>query len=465
MLKDLELFNLLVDELLELEKKRPVADPIDSQRLLDTIDLELREDSMLPEEFAETLRDLVTKTPRTASNLFFNQLFGGRKSKAVLGDLLAVLLNSSMYTYKVAGPQVGVELEVLAKLCALSGFPKDALGTIAPGGSMGNMMGMLMARDNCNPNIQNEGFRDKLIIYTSELSHYSIQKNASFIGLGRDNVRFIPTMDDGRMDVSALTERISEDKSRGYKPMMVNATAGTTVLGAFDPIEEIAALCAKENVWLHVDGAYCGGVVLSKSKRFLIKGIEKADSFTLNAHKLLMTPLTCTVFLTPHKEQMYESFANDADYLYQTDEDSFNLGKTSIQCGRRNDALKLWTMWKSVGTSGMEQIIDRQFELADYAREYVRNHPDYTDYSIDNSISICFNYKDYSSRDICTLLYEHSELMVGFGSFQGTDFIRLVTINANNDKADIHRFFEILEKFCEENAVLFEEAKLVTTGK
>jgi sulfinoalanine decarboxylase/sulfinoalanine decarboxylase/aspartate 1-decarboxylase len=141
--------------------------------------------------------------------------------------------------------------------------------------------------------------------------------------------------------------------------------------------------------------------------------------------------------------------------LYQTDHDDFNLGKTSLQCGRRNDALKFWTLWKSVGTKGLERMVDKQFALADTAREYIRKNPDYTLYSFDDSISICFNYKNIPARDICTLLYENSELLVGYGSFKTDEFIRLVTINVQNERQDILNFFATLEEFVESHKELF----------
>jgi glutamate/tyrosine decarboxylase-like PLP-dependent enzyme len=173
---------------------------------------------------------------------------------------------------------------------------------------------------------------------------------------------------------------------------------------------------------------------------------------------MLGTPLSCSIIVVKDKKHLHDSFSNDASYLYQTDHDEFNLGKTSLQCGRRNDALKFWTLWKSVGTEGLERIVDIQFELADVARDYIRSNSDYTLYSFDESIGICFNYKGIPARSICTLLYEHSELLVGYGSFKETEFIRLVTINAQNTKEDILNFFKIMEQFVAENAEKFEEA-------
>lgn len=451
----LERFERIVKQLLEDEKVHPVADHVPTIELYQVLDLDLNEEGTGEEQFEKALTDLVLSTPRTATNAFFNQLFGGRNEKAVLGDLLAVVLNNSMYTYKAAGPQIGVEKVIMRKVCDMIGWDKNSDGAFAPGGSMTNFMSMLMARDKFSSDIRNNGANQKMTVYTSKESHYSIPKNAAFSGIGRDNVRYIPTDSKGIMNVEALRSAIENDVAAGYNPVLVNLTAGTTVLGAFDPIRPVREICDKYNVWIHVDGAYCGSVLFSENYKHLIDGVELADSFSFNAHKMIGTPLTCSLIFVKDKKHLYDSFSNDAEYLYQTDHDEFNLGKTSLQCGRRNDALKFWTLWKSVGTKGLEKIVDQQFILADVARDYIRNSSDYTMYSYDESISICFNYKNIPARDICTALYEKSELMVGYGSFGEDEFIRLVTINAQNEPEDILNFFKVLESFVEENKQLF----------
>jgi sulfinoalanine decarboxylase/sulfinoalanine decarboxylase/aspartate 1-decarboxylase len=263
-------------------------------------------------------------------------------------------------------------------------------------------------------------------------------------------VHYIPADDKGKMIPEQLAAQIEEDLQKGYKPCFINATAGTTVLGAFDSIEAIAEIAQKHKIWLHVDGAYCGSVLFSDKYKHLIKGVEKADSFSYNAHKMIGTPLTCSIILVKDKKYLENSFSNDASYLYQTDGDDYNLGKTSFQCGRRNDALKFWTLWKSVGTEGLTEIVDHQFHLADVARDYISNHPDYELYSFEDSISVCFNYKGISADELCTGLYESQETVVGFGSFKGQQFVRFVTINANNSAEDILNFFKVLERFVEE---------------
>ncbi|RYM35750.1 aminotransferase class V-fold PLP-dependent enzyme [Brumimicrobium glaciale] len=457
----LAVFQSIASELLADEKVNSVVDYIPADQLFDKLDLSLIDQPIDDETHLRKLKELVMATPRTATNAFFNQLYGGRNEKAVLGELLAVLLNNSMYTYKAAGAQVGVEKIVLRKVCEIIGWNENADGTFATGGSMTNFMSMLMARDAFNSKIRFEGVQQKMTVYTSIESHYSIPKNASFAGIGRNNVRYIPVNKVGEMIPADLDTAIAKDIADGFHPVMVNATAGTTVLGAFDNVEAINEVCKKYNVWMHVDGAYCGSVIFSEKYKHHLKGLENVDSFSFNAHKMIGTPLTCSLIVVKDKKNLRNSFANEAEYLFQSDEDDFNPGKTSLQCGRRNDALKFWTLWKSVGTKGLEKIVDHQFDLADTARDYVRNHPDYKLYSFEDSISVCFNYKNISAKDICAKLYEHAELMVGYGAFQEDEFIRFVTINAQNSNEDILLFFKKLEGFVAEH---FNELKIEKLG-
>ena len=447
MQNDIALFSELCDVLFNAETHQPVAIPIETSELYNELDLSLKDEGVVDQHLKDILKSVIKSTPKTASKSFFNQLFGGRVGKAALGDLLAVMLNNSMYTYKVAGPQVGIEKQILSNICALAGYPNDSDGTLAPGGSMSNMMALIMARDNKNESIRAKGLTKPMTLYTSAESHYSISKNAALTGIGRNQVRFVNTNSKGEMSITHLRQLIQRDIDNGLEPFFVNATAGTTVLGAFDDIEGIAKICKTYKLWLHVDGAYCGGVIFSKSYKHLIQGLELSDSFSVNAHKMLGTPLSCSIVITKHRAQLHHSFSNEADYLYQTDGDDFNLGKTSLQCGRRNDALKLWTLWKSIGTNGLEKIVDQQFEMAQIARHYIKNHKDYTLYSFDDSISVCFNYKGIPASELCTALYRNSELMVGFGKFQNQEFVRMVTINSVLEKEDILAFFNTLETF------------------
>ena len=446
MKQELDVFNRIAQALLEDEQKEPVLSPIPISEVYERLDIRLEEGAIDEERFEDALKQLVLHTPRTTTDHFFNQLFGGRNGKATLGELLAVLLNNSMYTYKVGGPMIAMEKELIRNIGMLAGYGDDAFGTVATGGSMTNYMAMIMARDQFDLDIRMDGVKQDLVMYSSKESHYSIKKNAAFGGIGRSNVRFIPTNDKGEMLVDALEKQIQEDIADGKSPFFINATLGTTVLGAVDPLREIAAVSKKYGLWLHADAAFYGSFIFSKQHKHLVDGLELTDSFSMNAHKMLSTPITCSFILAKNKKAFYDSFNSEADYLFQGNGNDWNPGKVSFQCGRRNDALKFWCLWKSVGTEGLGKMVDNEMFLSDTAREYIRNHPDYTLHNFDDSITVCFNYKNISASKLCDALYDSKELMVGYGRFGDTEFVRFVTVNSSNNKDDIIHFFTTLEK-------------------
>ena len=277
-------------------------------------------------------------------------------------------------------------------------------------------------------------------------------KNASFCGIGRDNVRYIDTNEKGEMISKKLSDTIQSDIKNGLIPFFVNATLGTTVMGVTDPINKISKICTNHNIWLHVDGAFAGSVIFSKKYKHLIKGIHHSDSFCFNPHKTLGTPISTSVFLVKNKKDLYNSFSHKADYLYQTDDNDYNLGQFSFECGRRNNAfLKFWTLWKSFGTDGISEMVDHNYKLSSYARDYIRGNSNYTLYSFEESLSICFNYKNIDPKLLCTELYNNNKLMVGYGKHKENEFVRLVSINRENTKEDILNFFKVLEEFTENN--------------
>jgi glutamate/tyrosine decarboxylase-like PLP-dependent enzyme len=178
------------------------------------------------------------------------------------------------------------------------------------------------------------------------------------------------------MDMDYLEKVIREEEIKGHIPFVVVGTAGTTVLAAFDPLDKMADICQAHNVWLHVDGSYGGSCLMSKTHRHLCKGIEKADSVTWNPHKGLHVPFQCSVFLTRHEDILRSMLSLRASYLFQKDkllyDVSLDTGDMSLQCGRVNDAFKIWLMWKKNGLALAGREIDRQLGLANYLKDRIR---------------------------------------------------------------------------------------------
>ncbi len=390
-------------------------------------------------EVLEALRRVVRATPSSAGPRFFNQLFGGRVPVATLAEILTTLTNTSMYTFKVGGPQILIEKEVVARMAARVGYAQGE-GILAPGGSLANLTAMIVARNEALPELRERGFEGgRHTVYTSEAGHYSTKKNAGLTGLGRGNVREVATDRRGRMDVADLKRLLAEDRAAGFCPIMINATAGTTVLGAFDPLREIAELAAEERVWLHVDGALGGSVLFSERHRALLEAADQADSFTWNAHKMMGVPLSCSAILMKRRGLLDKHFNERATYLFQADADELNPGTRSIQCGRRNDALKVWAAWLFHGDEGFRERVDRLFALASYAAKQIDADSAFELLARPESINVCFELKGHSSAEICHRLDEERRLKIGFGQVGEREAIRLVCINPDLDERDLDR--------------------------
>lgn len=413
----------------------------DPERLAARLDLALGERGLGTHAVLARLREVLAATPSTSSWRFVNQLFGGREPVATVAEMLAVLPNVSMYTFKAAGVQILIEQELLRHMAAVAGL-HGAEGSFTPGGSLANLLALLLARNAADPAARDAGVSGaRLTVYTSEEGHYSIPKGAGIVGFGRQQVRRVAVDTRGRMDPAALARALEIDRSEGFRPALVNATAGTTVRGAFDPIRPLALLAREHGAWLHVDGALGGSLVLSAERDPLLDGLELADSFAWNPHKMMGVPLQSSLLLVTRRGALNESLDESADYLFQAHDDELNPGHRSLQCGRRNDALRLWAAWLHLGDLGWAERIGRQLALARLAAERVAADPELVLAEPPPSINVCFEVRGRSSEAVCEALDRAGRLKIGHGAVRGRQVIRLVCVNPDLDSADLDALF------------------------
>ncbi|NXN07588.1 CSAD decarboxylase, partial [Indicator maculatus] len=295
-----EAFQILLEE--GVRKGTDVAEKVcewrEPEELRRLLELELPQRGEPPAALLQHCRRLLRYSVKTGHPRFFNQLFSGLDHHALVGRFLTETLNTSQYTYEVAPAFVLMEEVVLAKLRELVGWSHGD-GIFAPGGSISNMFAMNLARFQRFPQSRRGGnwALPRLVLFTSQESHYSIEKGAAFLGIGTDNVRLVPADQRGKMIPEELEKEIEKARAEGAEPFLVCATAGTTVLGAFDPLGAIADICQRQGLWLHVDAAWGGSALLSSAHRHLLAGIERANSVTWNPHKLLGVGLQCSAFL------------------------------------------------------------------------------------------------------------------------------------------------------------------------
>ncbi|XP_068606814.1 cysteine sulfinic acid decarboxylase [Brachionichthys hirsutus] len=296
-----------------------------------------------------------------------------------------------------------MEKEVLRGLRQLVGWTKGD-GIFCPGGSASNMNAMNVARYHHFPEVKSQGLRGlpQLVIFTSSESHYSVKKGAAFLGFGTDNVILVEVDDRGRMIPEDLDEKIVLAKSQGAVPFLVNCTSGTTVQGAFDPLDRIADVCERHKLWMHVDAAFGGSVLFSKKHRHLMNGVDRANSVTWNPHKMLLAGQQCSVLLLQDNTNLLKRcHCANATYLFQQDkfyDVDLDVGDKSIQCGRKVDCLKLWLMWKAVGSSGLEDRVDKAFIHARYLGKQMKKREGFNLLHEPEFVNVCFWFIPPSMR-------------------------------------------------------------------
>jgi glutamate/tyrosine decarboxylase-like PLP-dependent enzyme len=383
---------------------------------------------------------------------FMNPLWGGLNITAFAGEVIAALTNQSMYTYELAPLATLIEQTIINRMSEIIGFA-DGSGTLTTGGSNGNMLGMLCARQSTNPQSSKTGFDGtKYVAFVSSESHYSVLMSANVIGIGHQNVIKVACDDKGRMKSSSLQEEIHRSRSNGLIPFCIVATSGTTVRGAFDPLRDIAKIAHDESLWLHVDAAWGGSSLFSSSKRHLMDGVELADSVCWDAHKMMGMPLICSAFIVKN-ERILSSVCSHGDvahYLFHEETKNIDLGRYSLQCGRRNDALKLWLAWREIGDSGWASMVERYCSLADYLEMRVLEETNLEMVSSREWTNVCFRYNDNSgehdlnqlNKEIRNRMLREGEILVSRSNIDEKVVIRSVISNPSVSAKILDRLIE-----------------------
>ncbi len=364
------------------------------------------------------IQDVLKYGVNTWNQGFLDKLYASPTPVGIAADMLLSSLNTNVHIYQVSPALTIIERETCKAMGSMFGLTGPFAGGISqPGGSAANQTSMVVARNNLFPETKSDGYgRRRFVLFTSEHGHYSVDKAAQMFGFGSKAVRSVPVDERGCMRADALNAAIEKAISDGETPFYVNATAGTTVLGSFDPLNEIADVCQKHNLWMHVDGSWGGPIVFSEKQRHKLKGIERADSIAICPHKMMNVPLTCSLLLGKDSRQFHKAMTLPAGYLFHSnddneetngepngelnghDEEFWDLGDLTPQCGRRGDSLKLALSWIYYGTEGYTAYIDHGFEIAAHLADLVVSNPKFSLVSENPPpcLQVCFYFNKQS---------------------------------------------------------------------
>lgn len=390
---------------------------------------------------------------KTNHPMFVNRMWVGANLPAIVGEIVAAVTNTSACTYESAPVSTLMEKYMIGQMLDMAGF-KNGEGQMTTGSSNANMIAMMTARNLANLSIKQSGLfgQQKLFAFVGADAHYSMDRAANILGIGADQLIKVPLDPLGAMIPAELERGVERVLASGGKPFFAVATAGTTVRGGFDSIEALLALREKYGFWLHVDGAWGGVAVLSRRLREqYLSGLEEADSFTCDFHKMLGSTLMCNILLINRRSDALGTVltAGDGSYLFRNEntDGMEDLGPFSLQCGRRVDSLKWFLDWKFFGREGLARRVEKNLDLCKYAEEVVRASEHLELVVPRTSFNVCFRFKvpeeESNSFNLAlrTGLYRQGTSLVGLAYLDTKLVMRLLVTNPAAEKADIDRFF------------------------
>jgi len=273
-------------------------------------------------------------------------------SASIVGELICAGLNNNLLAEELSPSLSSLERKLCQWFCQKFGLGDLSGGVAASGGSLSNLMALVMAR-----NIAGLESDPSAVFFASDDCHVSFQKALRIMGLKKESLQKVPTDEKGALKISSLRSSLNKIKLEGKKCFAVVATAGTTVRGAVDPLSAIAKFCQEEKVWLHVDGAIGGIYGLSKMTSEIVQGLGSADSITVNPQKLLGIAKTSSLLLVANKKHLSSTFSTGLPYTEPISGNDFHGGELGIQGTRSAESLKLWIGLRQLGEQGIEQIL------------------------------------------------------------------------------------------------------------
>ncbi len=316
---------------------------------------------------------------------------------SVLAETVSALVNNGMAIAEMGPAAVPIELAVIRWMCGKLGLPAGAGGVLTSGGSLGNLTALLaMRRIKAGFDVWNDGAAagPPLAVIVSEDAHYSLARALRILGWGEGGAIAAPVDAAHRMIPAEVEAAI--DRARGRRVIGIVAAAGSTATGAFDPLDELADIAERRELWLHVDAAHGGGVAVSPAQRPKLRGIERADSIVWDAHKLLMMPALVTAVLYRREADSYAAFAQQASYIFaDADPDSrwWDLGQRTLECTKRAMAAELYVALRAYGEAPLAAIVDRQHALARALADRVVAAPDFELALAPEANIVCYRYR------------------------------------------------------------------------
>jgi aromatic-L-amino-acid decarboxylase len=401
---------------------------------------------------------------------FFGYFAITGSAPGVLAEFLSAALNAQGMLWRTSPAVTELEEVALGWLRQLLGLPSSFEGVIYDTASMSSLHALATARHAAVPGVREQGLAGRpdipaLRVYCSDQAHSSIDKAVMALGLGHAALRKIPADGAFRMRTDALQHAIEEDRAAGRQPIAVVATIGTTSTTSVDPVPAIADLCARENLWLHVDAAYAGVAAMLPDRRDTLAGCERADSLVVNPHKWLFTPFDLSAFYCRRMDTLREAFSLTPEYLKTTDPKAVrNLMDTGVQLGRRFRALKLWMILRYFGAEGIRERLAGHIRLAGIFADWVDKSLDFERLAPAPFSVVCFRFhprdRSFTEQELEAInsrlldaVNRTGEVFLSHTKLDGRFSLRLAIGHIRTTERHVARAWELLQSEARQIAV------------
>lgn len=389
---------------------------------------------------------------------FMAYFAAGGSRPGVLADALAAAVNNVGLLWYSSPALAELEQVTTRWLAGAMGLPADWFGMIHDTASTATLHAVIAARELAAAKARQSGAEldlNRIVMYTSEQAHSSVEKAMSALGRGVEACRKIRCDDRYAMRPDELERAIARDLSAGLSPIAITATVGTTASTGIDPVQEIADIAAEHGLWLHVDAAYAGAAAVLPEMRLHFAGCERADSFVVNPHKWLFVQMDCSVFYTARPECLRSALSQTPEYLRSgQDPRAVNYMEHSIALGRRFRALKLWFVLRSFGTEQLSNVLREHIRLARLLAEWVAQAPDFellapVDFSL-----VCLRYRqegaseaetDAANERLLRAVNATGEFFLSHARLEDRYTIRIAIGNITTTEAYVRRLWELLQ--------------------
>jgi glutamate/tyrosine decarboxylase-like PLP-dependent enzyme len=383
---------------------------------------------------------------------FFAFIPGEPTWPGALADLYGSALNLHATDWMESPGPTQVELTTIDWLRDWVGYPPGAGGVFGSGGSAANMTALACARE-----VQVGAMRDDVVAYVSDQAHSSLARAARILGFRPEQVRVLPVDDRFRMRPEGLAQAMDADLRAGRRPLFAAAAAGSTNTGAIDPLPELAEVCRARGAWFHVDAAYGGGALLTERGRGWLRGIELADSVTLDAHKWLYQPFECGVLLVRELEHLHRAFEISPDYLkdIETALREPNFADLGMQLTRSTRALKLWVSLQYFGVGAFRRAVERSLDIAAYARTRIEASEVLELVAPPSLGVLCFRRVipgateeqiEAANAKIVPAIAAAGDSFISSTRLRGRYALRMVVLNHSTERTHVDRLLDAIER-------------------